>query len=293
MLWRLFVDLGGKLLAGREERFVAVRSSRVAREFYSVPVCSARVHDYLLRGSNSFSADRRYADSFAAVQPRVRRLLRTERVFWTRAVCFMLDRGIRQFLDLGAGLPVHDGENDLAPFHGQDDQVRFVHIDSDPAAVAHGSMLLSRRSDNLYLQADAADVAHVVSACVQSGAIDVRRPVGILAVGLLHLIPPRSRPKALVSRYCSVFAPGSVAAITHLTPRFGGEHRAEAARLIAGPDRTLYPRSRAAVQRMFSGLKLVQPGLTLLSHLWRPGVPVSEFEGAQVEGLLGGLAVTN
>ncbi|MFI9005925.1 SAM-dependent methyltransferase [Actinosynnema sp. NPDC053489] len=213
----------------------------------------------------------RFAPPHPTAAEEVRRLRRHEREFLTRATIFMLDRGIRQFLDLGSGLPTEGGPHDTLTYLGVDGRV--VHVDSDPEVVRAGRSLVrdtGRRGH--FLCADAADAHDVLAACAVNGWLDLDEPVGVLAVGLLHLLPPRSDPWSVVPRYCAPLVGGSAAAITHLAPRRTGADACEVARLVAGPGGSAHPRGHADVVDMFAGLRLVKPGVVALPYRWAPGL---------------------
>ncbi|HEX8869033.1 MAG TPA: SAM-dependent methyltransferase [Lentzea sp.] len=206
-----------------------------------------------------------------------RRVLQVERAFLTQAVGFMLDRGIRQFLDLGCGKPGVGSPHDMGRLTGP--AVRVIHVDHDPAVIERARLVTAGTDHRYLLCRNATDVAGVIGTCRSTGMLDPRRPTGVVAVGLLHLIPAADD---LLARYGAELRQDSVFAASHLT-RWFAEDSGEAEQLIGGP---VYPRQRDEIAAMFDGLTLVKPGIVALPHEW--GTPARRTEGAPV---LAGIAV--
>ncbi|GLY46840.1 SAM-dependent methyltransferase [Lentzea sp. NBRC 102530] len=230
---------------------------------------AARVHDHLLGGHHGFAFDREFAQAHSSAVPLVRRLLRLERDFLNDAVLMMLRRGIRQFLDLGAGLPSWGGVHDVASYLERGTVV--VHVDHDLAAVEHGSLLLRDSGSGHYLHADLVDVDGVLVTCAGNGWLDLDRPVGVLAVGVLDLLGAEDDAERTMTRYAAELAADSMFAITHRAPGFAGPHRATAASLLTAGRGSLCHREIAGVRAMFGGTTLVKPGVVALPHVW-PGL---------------------
>ncbi|MEV6242439.1 SAM-dependent methyltransferase [Lentzea sp. NPDC051838] len=218
-------------------------------------VCIARVHDHLRGGPHNFSFDRHYADATPEASTVVRHILQAEQAFLTRSAHFMLSQGIRQFLDLGSGLPTN-ALTTLSP------EATVVHVDTDPAVVAHGRLLCR----NHFLQADATHLNEVLVPLITAGTLELHKPIGLLAIGLPHLLPDTARALTFLPSYAKTLAPGSALALTHLTPWFADRLTPAATNLIAGPGNSLHPRRRRKVAKMFTGFDLVTPGLTTLSQ---------------------------
>ncbi|MFD4669686.1 SAM-dependent methyltransferase [Lentzea sp. NPDC058450] len=205
-----------------------------------------------------------------------RRVLNLERAFLTQAVDFMLDRGIRQFLDLGCGLPGAGSPHEMGGLAGR--AVRVVHVDHDPGVVERAKRVIADTEHRYLLCHDVTDVPGVIGMARMTGMLDLRHPVGVVAVGLLHLVPVVDR---LLPRYSEELALDSVFAASHLTRRFEG---GEAAELIGGPT---YPREPREITAMFDGLPLLKPGVVALPHEW--GKPVRGTAAAA--GVVAGIAV--
>ncbi|SFR29933.1 S-adenosyl methyltransferase [Lentzea waywayandensis] len=224
---------------------------------YADLVCVARVHDYLRGGNHNFSFDRDYADAHPDAAQVVRKILSREQEFLNRAVQFMLDQGITQFLNLGSGLPARGTVLDTVVRLYPEAQV--VHVDTDPAVVEHGRLIAGERTH--FLQADATCLSQVLIPPITAGTLKLHKPIGVLAVGLAHLLPESERALTFLPSYGETLAHGSALAATHLTPWFGGRFTPAAAQLIAGPCGSLHPRRRRKVAQLFTGFELVAPGL--------------------------------
>jgi hypothetical protein len=261
-------------------------------EFWLDRVCAARVCDYLRGGAEHFSFDRRYATALPDARWRVRQILALERSFLSRAVVLMLDRGIRQFLDLGSGIPSLGGPCDMASLRGV--RARVVHVDSDPAVIGHAKLLGPLDNGRCrMLSADAMDAQTVLSSCVRASWLDPEEPIGVLAVGLMHLVPDHARPHETVQEFGAALPSGSAIALTHLAPSFAQAPSDQAAALIAGPRGLVYPRRRRHLVAMFAGLTLMRPGIVALPHSWceRTTTPARQPRGDNEISVLAGFAV--
>jgi hypothetical protein len=227
-------------------------------------VCVARVQDHLRGGEYSFSFDRECAEADPAAAGIVRGMLRDEHAFVHRAVQQMLDRGIRQFVDLGSGLPARGAALPVITRICPD--VRVVHVDNDPAVVAHARMLFGDvRERECVVLADATRPDQVLVHCVAENLLDLRRPVGLLAIGLAHLLPASAGALSFLPSYGRALTAGSALALTHLAPGFPEPLTAEAISLIAGRGKPVHPRRKRKVTLMFGGFDLLDPGVFSLS----------------------------
>jgi SAM-dependent methyltransferase len=230
----------------------------------------ARVYDYWLGGSNNFRADQDAARAFIAVEPRVREFARAGRAFLGRAVRFLAESGIRQFLDIGSGIPtrrnVHEVAQEAAPGS------RVVYVDIDPVAVAHAQVLLNDNPDAAAIQGDLRQPSKILADPVTQLLIDFGRPVAVLLSAVLHFIPDSEDPWAIVATLRDALAPGSYLVISHATR----ENRPDVANLENAYKRKVAAegaaRSRAEIARFFDGFDLVDPGLVWVP-LWRPDSP--------------------
>ncbi|MFI0351838.1 SAM-dependent methyltransferase [Actinomadura sp. 9N407] len=228
----------------------------------------ARVSDYLLGGKDNYAADRDLVDELLRVLPHLDTAAREGRAFLYRAVGTLARRGIRQFLDIGCGLP--GGENVHRIASGQDPGCRVVYVDHDPIVLAHARALLAACGDVAAVHADLRDPAGLLAGVDACGLIDRDRPVAVLLTSVLHFLTAADRPYEAVAELRAALAPGSALVISHATADFAPETLAEAARIYsAGCSAPLVLRDRAGIMPFFGDLTPAGPGLAPLS-LWRP-----------------------
>jgi hypothetical protein len=230
----------------------------------------ARVYDYWLGGKDNFAADRALSECLLQVAPHLRTYARGNRQFLARAVQFLCDAGIRQFLDIGTGLPTSPNVHEIA--QQADPDSRVVYVDNDPMVSIHAEALMAKDDTTTVARADMRDVDYVLG---QAGRlIDFRAPAGLMFVASLQHLEDDDDPAGLVARYLDAMAPGSYLVLSHVTAPEGnvtgpggGRKGRELAR-DAGV--VVVPRDKDAVLRMFNGRELLDPGLVLVSR-WRPG----------------------
>ncbi|GAA4608092.1 hypothetical protein BJY16_006665 [Actinoplanes octamycinicus] len=252
----------------------------------------ARVYDYLLGGKDNFAADREAAQRGLQANPDSRIPPRENRLFLRRAVRFLAEQGIDQFLDIGTGIPsapnVHHVAQSVNP------RARIVYVDNDPIVLTHARALLTSHPDGKtdYLDADLRDVDTILDAVKASGTLDLDRPVGLLLIAILHFVGDEHDPWTIVDRLLAALPSGSYLALSHLTGDFRPEAWAQVAEIYRKQGVTMQVRSRAGIERFFTGLELVDPGLQVVPA-WRPelGEPTGEAppEDARVS-VYGGVA---
>ncbi len=225
----------------------------------------ARVYDYWLGGTDNFGADRAAAEQVLQVMPEILDTVRGNRQFMVRAVEFLRDAGIRQFLDIGSGLPSSPNVHEIAQAGGTG--ARVVYVDHDPVVFSHAGAMTARNDGTDVVRADLRDTGEVLSGAGK--LLDFTQPVGLLFVGCLHHIPDSADPAGTVARYLAALAPGSYLVISHATDEFSPEKMQANAEVADSSGTMLIPRSRDAILRMFNGRELVDPGLVLVSR-WRP-----------------------
>lgn len=227
----------------------------------------ARVYNYLLGGKDHFAADRNAAEMSLAVMPEVRDSARGNRLFLARAVAFLRDAGIRQFLDIGTGLPVSPNTHELAGDEGQ-----VVYVDNDPVVFTRARALMADNRSAMAVAADLRDVDEVLSGAGK--LLDFAQPVGLLFIASLHNIPDADDPAGIVRKYLAALAPGSYVVISHVTGDFAPERMAQVTASYAERGAVFIGRTRAQVTAMFNGRPLVDPGVVQISY-WRPdgGIP--------------------
>src|SRR5687768_12087547 len=160
---------------------------------------AARLYDYLLGGGHNFAPDRTLAEKFLQAQPNARTIARLNRAFLRRAVLFMMNNGIRQFLDLGSGIPTVGNVHEIA--QKADPEAHVVYVDFEEVAVAHSQLILEDDPRAEIIQEDMTKPRDVLKAAEESGLIDFTRPVGVLTAGVFHFVPPEADPQAVVAAY--------------------------------------------------------------------------------------------
>jgi len=230
----------------------------------------ARVYDYWLGGKDHYEADRKTAEEVIRLRPQVVASARANRAFLARVVHFLAaDCGIRQFLDIGTGLPAPDSTHQVA--QRADPACRVVYVDNDPVVLSHARALLISTPQGTcdYIDADLHDPGAIIA---QAGRIlDFTQPVAILLLAVLHFFPDADYPAGVVAALADGLAPGSYLAVSHLTADLAPDQVTAAATayntLASVP---VTPRTHAQVTGLFGGLPLVAPGVVPVSQ-WRPG----------------------
>jgi S-adenosyl methyltransferase len=228
----------------------------------------ARVYDYWLGGKDNFAADRKAAHDAIAANPGILVEVRANRGFLGRAIRLLAaEAGIRQFLDIGAGLPNGDNTHEVAQRIAPDSRV--VYVDNDPMVAAHARALLtsSTGGETCCLDADLLDVGELLDQARQK--LDFGQPVAVMMLMLLHMIPDSERPHELVSRLMAAVPSGSYLVISHPASDIRAQSMAEMVELLTQTGPPMAARSHADVWRFFDGLALVEPGVVALPN-WRP-----------------------
>jgi len=231
----------------------------------------ARVYDYLLGGSHNFLADQDLGRAMAAVEPNVRAIARANRAFLGRAVRFLSGAGIRQFLDIGSGIPTQGNVHEVA--HQADPGARVVYADLDPVAIAHSSAILADNDNAAIIDGDLRESAKILAHPASRQLIDFSQPVGLLLVAVLHFISDAEDPWRIVATLREALAPGSYLVLCHAT----NESRPTVARAAEKVYQRSVPtkgrtRSRTEILGFFEGFDLVEPGLVYVPR-WRPDSP--------------------
>jgi hypothetical protein len=246
----------------------------------------ARIYDYWLGGKDNFAVDREAAERALAVYPGLRRGVRAQRAFLANVVGYLArSQGIRQFLDIGTGIPTANNTHEVA--HSVDPGARVVYLDNDPMVLLHARALLSGTSPGttVYVDADARDTGKVLAEA--AGLLDFSQPIALLFIGVLQLIPDTGDPAAVVGRLVEAVAPGSWLAIFHPASDILADQAREVARQVnvnVVTPTTL--RSRQEVLRFFDGLELMDPPGLVQVHRWLPGAAAPDM-GEEVPGYAG------
>jgi hypothetical protein len=228
----------------------------------------ARVYDYWLGGTSNFPADREAAERVLAATPGLRSRVRANRAFLARAVRYLAaEAGIRQFLDIGTGIPSADNTHEVAQAVAP--QSRIVYVDNDPIVLAHSHSLLASSPEGAtqYLDGDLRAAAPILRAA--AGTLDLSHPTALMLVGILHLIQDFEEPYRLVASLMDGLPSGSYLVVSHPASDI---HAGQAEAQRRYNERVSTPqtlRTRDEVSGFFDGLDLVPPGLVYV-HEWRP-----------------------
>jgi hypothetical protein len=248
----------------------------------------ARMYDYYLGGKDNFGVDREAAENVIAALPDMPLMVRENRRFLHRAVRFLAgSAGIRQFLDIGAGLPTQGNVHAVA--HSVAPDARVVYVDNDPMVVTHGRALLSDSTKVSVVQADLRDPEKVLEAA--RGFLDFERPVAVLMLAVLHFIRDVEDPWDILACLRDAMPSGSYLAISHVTGDYHPEATSAARQVYDDQtNATMVFRRHGDVLRFFGGLDLLDPGLTTKS-LWRPDSPSEVPNGAEEQWGYAGVAI--
>jgi hypothetical protein len=263
----------------------AAASARPDLGFDTTVSHSARIWNYWLGGKDNFAADRQAGDKVAAMLPSIVAQARADRAFLGRAVRYLTgEAGIRQFLDIGTGLPTADNTHQVAQRVAAES--RIVYADNDPLVLAHARALLTSTSQGAcdYVEGDLHDPDTILAAAART--LDFAEPVALMLLGIVHHIPDTDEAYSIVRRLIAALAPGSALVINHSTSAVSGAAMEEAVRhwnQVGTPSMTL--RSPLQIARFFDGLDLLAPGVVSCSR-WRPDPGPSAGE-AEVDEFCG------
>lgn len=229
----------------------------------------ARMYDYFLGGFHNFAADRELADRAIAAWAQVPAIARANRAFLGRAVTHLVESGVRQFLDLGSGVPtvgnVHEIAQRLAP------EARVVYADIEPVAVAHSRDILQGNPNAAVVQADLCRPQDVLGSPAFKALIDPALPTALLMVAVLHFVPDSDQAAAAIRTYREALGPGSWVAISHGTDEVVPVEVAEQVYpLYRQTSSSAVSRTRAELTALLDGYDLIKPGLVLVEQ-WQPG----------------------
>jgi hypothetical protein len=231
----------------------------------------ARIYDYFLGGRNHFAADRETADKILAANPAIRVAARENRAFLGRAVRYLAaEAGIRQFLDIGTGLPttgnVHEVAQAVAPTS------RVVYTDNDPLVLTHARALLNSAADGrtAYIHADLREPRAILDDPATREVLDLSQPTALIMLATLHLIQDEDKPAEIIATLLDALPPGSYFAASHITMEHASDAIAAGQTTMRSAGISAQARNSDEFARLaFSGLDLVPPGVVLVSE-WRP-----------------------
>ena len=226
------------------------------------------MYDYYLGGKDNFPADRQAAEQVIAMMPAgtIKTAAIQNRMFLGRAVRYLAELGIRQFLDIGTGLPTMGNVHEVAQAVAPDCAV--VYVDHDPVVLAHARDMLQGINRTAIIGHDLRNPEEILADKELLGLLDLSQPVALLLVAVLHFIKDSEDLHGILNRLMSALAPGSYLVIAHATADSFSELD-EAIKVYSGATSSMHNRTRAEVVDLFAGLELVEPGVVWLSQ-WRP-----------------------
>jgi SAM-dependent methyltransferase len=231
----------------------------------------ARIYDFLIGGKDNYAADREVARKLIEAAPGLGSDNTSHRAILHRGVRFLVEQGVRQFVDLGSGLPTaqntHQVAQEIAP------ETNVVYVDNDPIVLAHGRALLAENSRTTVITADLREPKSVLDHPDLRRLIDLDQPVGLMLLGVIHHVNDDADPAGLVRAYLDALPSGSWLFLTHFLHT--GPESEQLERVMQGSHKSGRFRERDEIAAYFEGLEMVDPGLVYIA-LWRPEEPVDE-----------------
>lgn len=235
----------------------------------------ARAYDYYLGGGTNFTADREFAKRILEGLPEARTMAIANRQFQGRAVRLLAEQGVRQFLDLGAGIPTvnptHEAAREVQP------DAKVVYVDSEAVAVTHGQLQLAQDPGCRVVQAELQDVDKVLAEAGQ--LLDFTEPVAVMLLAIMHFVPDTDDPKAIIGRYASACPGGSYLILSHGTGdgSLNEQVTAAAGDYTSSANYSAHLRSKEAIRDLVEPYELLEPGIVWTPQ-WRPDAPVDTAE---------------
>ncbi|WP_067710998.1 SAM-dependent methyltransferase [Nocardia yamanashiensis] len=230
----------------------------------------ARVYDYWLGGKENYPADRALGDAIAQHVPTIKTMARANRAFLTRAVRYLVaEAGIKQFLDIGTGIPTAGNTHEVA--QDLDPNTRVVYVDKDPIVLAHARALMAStpQGRTRFIHADLHDPASILDNPDLTGTLDLNEPVAIMLVAIMMYFRDEDQPLEIITRLLDAVPSGSYLVITHPTADFAPEAMAGVKAAAESSGIVFHPRSKSDTGDLFTGTTLVDPGLVPVAT-WRP-----------------------
>jgi SAM-dependent methyltransferase len=241
----------------------------------------ARLYDYYLGGKDNYAVDRAAAEKILTVAPELRLAARENRAFLGRSVRYLTRLGIRQFLDIGTGLPTQGNVHEVA--HTLSPESRVAYVDNDPIVLAHSRALLAGGGNIATIRGDLRRPQEILDDPAVRALIDFSEPVALLLVAILHFIPDSADPAGIVATLRDALPPGSHLVLSHGTRDARDAAVAKGTEVYERATAPLVLRTREEIHRLFDGFELTEPGLVWLPQ-WRPDhdTPVEHPEQALI-----------
>ncbi|MEV0586387.1 SAM-dependent methyltransferase [Nonomuraea sp. NPDC050310] len=230
------------------------------------------MYDYYLGGKDHFAVDREAAEQVLQVAPQTPALARANRAFLRRAVRHLTSAGIRQFVDIGAGLPTQGNVHEIAP------EARVAYLDHDPSVLSHARALLATTPNTLALPGDLRNTVEILKNQELRNFLDFTEPIGLLLVAVLHCLTEEDDPYAQIAELREAVPSGSHLVISHISAREQVESARQGAAVYRRASTTMTLRDREQISRMFDGFELLEPGLADLQD-WRPDPDELDLDG--------------
>jgi hypothetical protein len=227
----------------------------------------ARIYDFYLGGAHNLAIDREFGKRAMTVMPDVPSLSWLNRLFLRRAVRYCVDQGVRQFLDIGSGIPTEGHTHEIAQAAAPG--ARVLYVDNEAVAVAHSELILRDNPDAAILRADARNPDEILHAALTRRLLDFDRPIAVLMLALIHFVPDDGDPVGLIGRYRDAVAPGSHLIMSTVTADRHPSEMDRFAELYRNGSTPLIPRGEAEFAALFAGWELVEPGVSPLGQ-WHP-----------------------
>ncbi len=230
----------------------------------------ARLYDFFLGGHHNYAADRELGRKLLQAEPNARYIVKENRAFLGRAVSYLTQAGISQFIDLGSGIPTQENVHEIA--QRGNSESRVVYVDNDSGVIAHSRHLLRGNPLVSIINADLRNPAAIVTHPEVGRLIDFSQPVGLLMVTVLHFVPDTQDPYGIVSRFAQALAPGSFLVISHATRDSSPDTATKVEELYQNAATSAHTRTAEEIGRFFTGFEMVEPGLVYLPQ-WRQDGP--------------------
>ncbi|MET8997907.1 SAM-dependent methyltransferase [Amycolatopsis sp. NPDC004169] len=231
---------------------------------------AARVYDYFIGGKLNYAIDREFAERILRMHPEFREVALLNRRWLRRAVRFGASRGIRQFLDIGSGMPTVGHVHEIV--QSIDPACRVVYVDHEPIAVAHSEIVLQDNDNAEMVQADAEVPADVLEHPTTRRLLDFTEPVMVIMAAFIHFVPDARNPAGMIAAYRDALVPGSYLALSSGTLEGQSEEIRRAAELYRNSVTDFVPRSTDELRALLDGFEVVPPGIVFTPQ-WRPDDP--------------------
>lgn len=249
---------------------------------------AARMYDYLLGGGHNFAVDRETVDKLGATTPLIAEVAMNNRAFLGRAVQTLVASGVRQFLDLGSGIPTVGNVHEIA--QQAEPETRVVYVDNDPVAISHSELVLEGNDRTAAILADMRDPAAVLAHPKTCRLLDFDAPIGLLIVAMFHYVADSEDPMGLLARYHEALAPGSHLVMSHMCTELNPDGVAKVVTLMNSGPNPVYPRTRATIADLFTGYQMLEPGL-VPTLLWRPDEERDAGDDSEGDLMLAGIGI--